>query len=269
MADMEIVPLFGSSFSVYAPIITAIVGFITFFNIYGRLLKCFGIQDEDSVTIGECCGRMNDEDKAEIETGKKLVTGQLRRLNDILLAESRAAATNKDTLSLLPGSPSNNALGAEDDGDLELTGDDDEENPHKSDDMTGWGKDSPATSSFYSSFKSEKKEEPIQETVAPKQESGLFGSWRSKETKPTPVSAADKKLDHSSSSKYSNSLSSSTSRAAPVEKETKGLSSSKPISSPAVAASPPPPVPPSNDGWGGSGGGWDIPPPTRKGGRYG
>jgi hypothetical protein len=268
MADMEIVPLFGSSFSVYAPIITAIVGFITFFNIYGRLLKCFGIQDEDSVTIGECCGRMNDEDKAEIETGKKLVTGQLRRLNDILLAESRAAATNKDTLSLLPGSPSNNALGAEDDGDLELTGDDDEENPHKSDDMTGWGKDSPATSSFYSSFKSEKKEEPIQETVAPKQESGLFGSWRSKETKPTPVSA-DKKLDHSSSSKYSNSLSSSTSRAAPAEKETKGLSSSKPISSPAVAASPPPPVPSSNDGWGGSGGGWDIPPPTRKGGRYG
>jgi hypothetical protein len=262
MADMEIVPLFGSSFSVYAPIITAIVGFITFFNIYGRLLKFFGVQDEDSVTIGECFGRMSDEDKAEIETGKKLVAGQLRRLNDILLAESHAAATNKDTLSLLPGSPSNNALGGEDEGDLELTGED-EENPHKSsEDMTGWGRESPATSSFYSSFKSEKKEEVI--VVPPKQETSLFGSWRSKDT----AAAADKKLDHSSNSKYSNSLS-SASRSTPLEKESKGSGSSnlsKSTSSPAPAAPPPPP---SNDGWGASGGGWDIPPPTRKGGRYG
>lgn len=260
MADMEIVPLFGSSFSVYAPIITAIVGFITFFNIYARLLKFIGIQDEDSVTIGECCGRISDSEKEEIETGKRLVAGQIRQLNNILLAESRAASTNKDTISLLvPGSPITNTLGADDDGDVELAGDDDD--LQKQDDLTGWGHESPKTSSFYSSFKTEKKEDKIQETVPKqKEETYLFGSWRSKETaKPEPaVKKVEKKLDDSSSSKEYKS--------SPNARSNYSAQESKPNSNPTQSPLQPAPV---SDSWGGTGSGWDIPASSRKGGRYG
>ena len=274
MADMEIVPLFGSSFSVYAPIITAIVGFITFFNLYGRLLKFFGIQDEDSVTIGEFCTKPNATELEEIETGKKLVTGQIRRLNDILLAENRAAAMNKDTVALLPGSPNtSNTLGAADeDGDFELTrgGDDDEESLPKSgeEDMTSWGRATPATSSFYSSFKSEQKKETndfISEKKSSKtkgkEENSLFGSWKSKELKSDSSSKVDhKKFDDSSSSSNSKDYKSLTSPR--NSQETKGLSNgsnSSPASEPSQA----------NDAWGATGGGWDVPAPARKGGRYG
>lgn len=258
MANMEIVPLFGSSFSVYAPIITAIVGFITFFNIYARLLKFIGIQDEDSVTVGEFCGKISDSDKEEIETGKRLVAGQIRQLNNILLAESRAAATNKDTISLLvPGSPNTNALGADDDGDVELAGDDDES--PKQNDLTGWGQESPSTSSFYSSFKSGKKEEPIQETVPKKEETYLFGSWRSKEsTKPEPAVKKVEKLDDSSSSKEYKSSSNSRSNHSVQESK---------LTSPSSLAQPP--APSNSDSWGGTGSGWDLPATSRKGGRYG
>jgi hypothetical protein len=273
MADMEIVPLFGSSFSVYAPIITAIVGFITFFNIYGRILKFVGIQDEDSVTVGEFCSKPSETELEEIETGKKLVAGQIRRLNDILLAESRAAAAAKDTVALLPGSPNNsNALGGDDDGDLELTGEDEENSPSSRGDMTSWGKASPATSSFYSSFKNEKTKEdppvslPPKTTTSPKEkeESYLFGSWKSKETKAADSAnkAADKKLDDSSSnSKEYKSIASSRSN---NSQESKGFSNVSNSSTSALASEPPR----ANDGWG-AGGGWDMPATTRKGGRYG
>jgi hypothetical protein len=315
MADMEIVPLFGSSFSVYAPIITAIVGFITFFNIYGRILKFFGIQDEDSVTVGEFCTKPNDTELEEIETGKKLVTGQIRRLNDILLAENRAAAAaamNKDTVALLPGSPNNlNALGVTDEeGDLELTGgegEEDEENSSQSrggrggggeggGDMTSWGKASPATSSFYSSFRNEKKRdtssggdddsvsEKKKSSMKDKEENYLFGSWgRSKEMKSasgasggsdsmSPLSRVDqKKLDDTSSSSKdyksltTSSASSFSRNSNTSSQETKGGFSNISNSS-SVTASESPRV---NDAWGATGGGWDVPAPTRKGGRYG
>lgn len=36
MSNMDIVPLFGNSFVIYAPIITVVLGLCTFFNVYGR-----------------------------------------------------------------------------------------------------------------------------------------------------------------------------------------------------------------------------------------
>lgn len=282
MADMEIVPLFGSSFSVYAPIITAIIGAFTFLNIYARILKFIGIQDEDSVTVAGWCGKLSDSEKEEIESGKKLVNGALRTLNNILIAESRAA--HRDTISLLPthgiaknnGASDTDGLGGDDDGDMEMINDDEETSP-KRDDMTAWGRDSPSSSSFYSSFKSENKEE----VKEPPKEKSLFGSWKTKETKttlkesqPTQVSAstrpvsnvasppvADQKKTEISSPKDSNS----SNKRPTVEKETKGNASS----STSIKSTPPPP-PPSNDAWGSTGGGWDVPTTTtRRGGRYG
>eukprot|EP00604_Paraphysomonas_vestita_P000309 CAMPEP_0174826342 /NCGR_PEP_ID=MMETSP1107-20130205/43868_1 /TAXON_ID=36770 /ORGANISM="Paraphysomonas vestita, Strain GFlagA" /LENGTH=335 /DNA_ID=CAMNT_0016059267 /DNA_START=1459 /DNA_END=2469 /DNA_ORIENTATION=- len=195
---MEIVPLFGSSFAVYAPIITAIVGAITFLNVYARILKFIGIQDEDSVTVGEFCGRLSESEKEEVESGKKLVNGALRTLSNILIAENRASAS-KDIMSLLPFSRTtrNNensdteALGADfdADGDVELAGDDDDNLSPRGGDMTAWGRDSPSSSSFYSSFKTEKKEDDLE--PPPKEEKGFFSSWKSKESKPVSTSSSN------------------------------------------------------------------------------
>lgn len=84
MKNMEIIPLFGSSFAVYAPIITAIIGVVTYFNIYSRLIKCAGIQVEDSVSGGDFCQGKSAAEIEEIEAGKKLVAGQLRTLGHLL-----------------------------------------------------------------------------------------------------------------------------------------------------------------------------------------
>jgi hypothetical protein len=84
MKNMEIIPLFGSSFAVYAPIITAMIGVITYFNIYSRFIKCAGIQVEDSVTGGDCCYGKSAAEIEEIDAGKKLVAGQLRTLGHLL-----------------------------------------------------------------------------------------------------------------------------------------------------------------------------------------
>lgn len=84
MKNMEIIPLFGSSFAVYAPIITAIIGIVTYFNVYARLLKWSGIQIEDSVIGGDLCHRKSAAEIEEIDAGKKLVAGQLRTLGHLL-----------------------------------------------------------------------------------------------------------------------------------------------------------------------------------------
>lgn len=84
MVNMQIIPLFGSSFNVYAPLITAIVGFFTFFNVYARILKLTGIQEEDSIMGADFCHKMTPAEIEEIEAGKKLVAGQLRTLGHLL-----------------------------------------------------------------------------------------------------------------------------------------------------------------------------------------
>jgi hypothetical protein len=89
MVNMEIIPLFGSSFAVYAPIITALVGLFTFLNLYARLLKWVGIQEEDSVMGSDLCHRMTSSEIEEIEAGKKLVTGQIRTLGHLLWTNDR------------------------------------------------------------------------------------------------------------------------------------------------------------------------------------
>lgn len=78
--NMEIVPLFGSSFSVYAPIITVIIGGFTLFNGYGRLLKLMGIDHEDAVysdtlaCFKSAADTLEDEKREE---GRKLVASKL------------------------------------------------------------------------------------------------------------------------------------------------------------------------------------------------
>lgn len=78
--SMEIVPLFGSSFSVYAPIITAIIGGFTLFNGYGRLLKLMGIEHEDAVysdTLACFKASADTLEDEKREEGRKLVASKL------------------------------------------------------------------------------------------------------------------------------------------------------------------------------------------------
>jgi hypothetical protein len=62
---------------------------ITFFNVYARILKSVGIQEEDSVMGADFCHKMTASEIEEIESGKKLVLGQIRTLGQILSTNER------------------------------------------------------------------------------------------------------------------------------------------------------------------------------------
>ena len=109
---MEVIPLFGTDFNVYAPIIIFIVGSLTLFNIYARILKLFGIENEDAVTGG--CLQFQKLDAGDLELisiGKKQVTSQIKLLpnfeNSAMIihesgfGETVNTLTDKDTSALL------------------------------------------------------------------------------------------------------------------------------------------------------------------------
>lgn len=100
MSNMEIVPLFGSDFSTYAPIITFIMSMLTLFNIYARILKFLGIEHEDSVTSHDCFHRHSEKDVELRDEGQKLVASQLRQLSAQILANN-TKWNEKDNISLL------------------------------------------------------------------------------------------------------------------------------------------------------------------------
>ena len=50
MRNMSIVPLFGTSFTVYTPVIMIIVAMITFLNFYSRVLRVMGLEHEDAIS---------------------------------------------------------------------------------------------------------------------------------------------------------------------------------------------------------------------------
>ena len=78
LKSMQIVPLLGSSFAVYAPVITVIIGAFTLFDGCGRILKMMGIDHEDAVSTGLCCWKkLDSHDEEKMEEGKKLVAGQM------------------------------------------------------------------------------------------------------------------------------------------------------------------------------------------------
>lgn len=81
-ASMDVVPLFGAEFTVYAPIVVLIVGLLSFFNVYARLLKIIGIESEDAITGGcSMCHKLDADDIELIAIGKKLVSSQIRNFH--------------------------------------------------------------------------------------------------------------------------------------------------------------------------------------------
>ena len=63
MSDMETIPFFGTSFSVYAPLLILAVVIFTLCDFYHRLLRFLGIEHEDALLIGdedEFDGKVNE-----------------------------------------------------------------------------------------------------------------------------------------------------------------------------------------------------------------
>ena len=63
MSDMETIPFFGTSFSVYAPLLILAVVIFTLCDFYPRILRFLGIEHEDALLIGdedELDGKVNE-----------------------------------------------------------------------------------------------------------------------------------------------------------------------------------------------------------------
>lgn len=114
MSNMTMVPVFGTSFQVYIPIVTILVSLLTVFNVNARVLHLIGVESDDlyvkSFNCSPCCRSrtkvaLNDEDQERYELGKKLVASELR---------SSALATSKaqQTLNSTPKSQSHSHPGS-------------------------------------------------------------------------------------------------------------------------------------------------------------
>ncbi len=88
MQNMEIIPVFGTSFTTYVPIIMIIIALITLFDGFARILKLLGVETEDVVSPANgFCGffkRQEDEMDAELlekcKNGKMIIANELRQV---------------------------------------------------------------------------------------------------------------------------------------------------------------------------------------------
>lgn len=78
MGKMDLVPLLGKEFNGYVPIMIIVFVFITFFNIHGKFLKNFGIDDYFGV---DHFSMNNEDDLADIQDGEILIQ-QAKRQRD-------------------------------------------------------------------------------------------------------------------------------------------------------------------------------------------
>lgn len=96
MSNMELIPVFGSSFLVYVPVIMIIVSLLTFFNGYAKLFRLFGIDTEDAVASSFfSCKKfvLVDEDLEQYNSGKAIVSSELKRINK--LSDSSSHSTHE------------------------------------------------------------------------------------------------------------------------------------------------------------------------------
>jgi len=56
MNNMDVVPVMGEDFNVYAPLVMVVLALFTVFNGYARLLRAIGLQHEDLLTVEEHAG---------------------------------------------------------------------------------------------------------------------------------------------------------------------------------------------------------------------
>jgi hypothetical protein len=104
MSNMTMVPVFGTSFQVYIPIVTILVSLATVLNVNARVLRLIGVESDDlyvkSFNCSPCCRSrtkvaLHDEDQERYELGKKLVASELR---SSALATTKSQQTTNSSL---------------------------------------------------------------------------------------------------------------------------------------------------------------------------
>ena len=91
MSNIKLIPVFGTTFTVYMPIIMAFMAIMTLFNVFTRFMKIMGIESDDM--DGNVCNELiscftcssksvikftSPEELERVEAGKKLVQADLR-----------------------------------------------------------------------------------------------------------------------------------------------------------------------------------------------
>ena len=142
MSNMNMVPVFGTSFAIYIPIVMIVVAMMTLFNFNNYILRLLGVESDDSYSqpggfSSTCCQTrtevaLNDEDLEKYEAGKKLVTSELRSM--ALSISNSANSSSKLTSQFNQKSKSinrNNLFPARDSDSSNLTkGDEKGESPY-------------------------------------------------------------------------------------------------------------------------------------------
>ena len=93
MSDMETIPFFGTSFSVYAPLLILAVVIFTLCDFYPRILRFLGIEHEDALLIGD-----EDELDGKVNEGIQLMKRDAERRNS-LGGGVLGSATEKQSLN--------------------------------------------------------------------------------------------------------------------------------------------------------------------------
>ena len=104
MSNMATVPVFGTSFTVYVPIVTILVSLMTVMNVNARVLRFVGVESEDLYIQSNGCTAcwrtrtqvaLNDEDQERYELGKKLVASELRAEHSSKTSLNTSSHSNK------------------------------------------------------------------------------------------------------------------------------------------------------------------------------
>lgn len=104
MNNIEIVPVFGTSFTIYVPIIMTIIALITLFDGFARILQFLGIETEDAlVQTNGFCGmfrkkqEMDQELLEKCNNGKSVIASEIRAMNLLHEKLKRNRTTGADT----------------------------------------------------------------------------------------------------------------------------------------------------------------------------
>ena len=94
MSDMETIPFFGTSFSVYAPLLILAVVIFTLCDFYPRILRFLGIEHEDALLIGD-----EDELDGKVNEGIQLMKRDAERRGGGVSSSRSSSFAEKQSLN--------------------------------------------------------------------------------------------------------------------------------------------------------------------------
>lgn len=95
MSDMSTIPFFGTSFTVYAPLVILAVCLFTLCDVYPRILRFLGIDHEDALLLGDA-----DELDGKVDEGIQLMKRDTERRGAELELSELSGSSSSVTTSL-------------------------------------------------------------------------------------------------------------------------------------------------------------------------